>query len=114
MSEFASTIVQEMLASGARTTSGTTSGFNFEDGIELIVFAEVTAASGTSPTLDLAIQTSHDNTNWAALSSFTQITGTGNSIKAVTNYGKYIRVSYTIAGTTPSFTFKLTAVRKSN
>ena len=112
MSDFASTIVQEMLASGARNTSGVTSGFNFEDGMELIVFAEVTAASGTTPTLDLAIQVSHDNTNWSALSSFTQITGTGNSINAATNYGKYVRISYTIAGASASFTFKLTAVRK--
>jgi len=112
MLENSGATVQEILASAARGTSGVTNGYNFEDAIELIIFAEVSAASGGSPTLDITIQTSHDNTNWASLSTFTQITAASNSIKAVTNYGKYIRASYTIAGTTPSFTFKLTAVRK--
>jgi hypothetical protein len=105
-------IVQQMLPLAARTTGGQTSGFDFGDAIESLIMVEVTAATGTGKQLDLIIQTSHDNTNWFDHSTIATITDTGNYIDSVTQYGKYIRLSYAISGTTPSFTFKITAVRK--
>ena len=105
-------IVQQMLPSAARTTGGQTSGFDFGDGIECLIMVEVSTATGDGKQLDITIQTSHDNTNWFDHSTVSSITDTGNFIDSVTQYGKYLRISYSISGTTPSFTFKITAVRK--
>ena len=70
-------------------------------------FLIVSAASGTSPTLDLKIQHSADNTTYADLLTFTQATATTSEIKAVatsTTVNRYLKVSATIGGTSPSFT----------
>lgn len=96
------------------------------------IILDVTAASGTSPTLDVAIETSPDNgTTWYAAYEFTQMTSTGtrrmdirdigigitevgsevsiaevnNPIKANTVLTQDIRIKATIGGTNPSFTF---------
>ena len=90
------------------TTTGT--GVLVEPWSEIVAIVDVTAASGTNPTLDIAIQTSADNTTYATLASFTQITGTTTAIKTVAApIGKYVRFRYTVAGTSPSFTFTLKA-----
>jgi len=70
-------------------------------------FLIVSAASGTTPTLDLEIQHSADDVTYATLLSFTQATSTTSEIKAVassTTVNRYLKVSATIGGTTPSFT----------
>ena len=68
----------------------------------------MTAASGSSPTLDVSIQASPDDSVWSTLASFTQqtTTSTAGSIpfKQTTNFGKYIRLNYVIAGSSASFT----------
>jgi len=70
-------------------------------------FLIVSAASGSSPTCDLKIQHSADNVTYADLLTFTQATGTTSEIKAVassTTVNRYLKVSATIGGSTPSFT----------
>ena len=73
----------------------------------------VTAKAGTTPTLDVKIQTSADTLSWTDLTNgaFTQVTGsTGlaylESIQIPIFTGKYIRFYWTITGTgSPSWTF---------
>ena len=85
------------------TTTGT--GWLVERYTEAIVVVDVTAVSGTSPTLDITVQTSADNSIWATLTTFTQITSVSTNIKFISNIGKYVRVKYTIGGSsTPTFT----------
>lgn len=63
------------------------------------------AVSGTTPTLAAKVQESADgSTNWVDVKSFTQQT-TSNGLETVrfTRKKRYLRVSTTIAGTTPSF-----------
>lgn len=111
---FRHSIVDEFLALATRTTSGTSSGFNKNDFHEGLMLLDVTAVSGTGPTLDVAIQTSPDNTNWFNLpnGAFTQVVAPGKQVLKADNFGKYIRVAYTIAGTNPSFTFSVVFVGK--
>lgn len=108
--------VTELAASAARTTSGQSSGVDVGPFDEAILLLNVTAASGTSPTLDIKIQTSHDNSDWYDTgTAFTQITATSKpSALKVTNFGKYVRAAWTIGGTSPSFTFSLQMVAKTN
>jgi hypothetical protein len=106
-----------LLASGARTASGVGSAVcGFARYEKFICQLDVTAASGTTPTLDVVVQHSIDGgTNWYTLATFTQKTTTGEEIKTEAEveagtaeaYGDCFRVSYTIGGTTPSFTFSV-------
>lgn len=70
-------------------------------------FLIVTASSGTAPTLDLKITHSADDSTYADLVTFTQATGTTQEVKTVakgTTVNRYLKVEYTIGGTSPSFT----------
>lgn len=69
------------------------------------------AVAGSSPTLDITIQHSVDDTNWVTLIAMTQLTAAASETKfasSATDYLKpilpYVRASYTIGGTGgPSF-----------
>jgi len=85
---------------------------------EVAVELNVTNISGTTPTLDVKIQHSHDNINWSDLFSFTQVTTVqGIQTKYVPNdtqfgFMRYLRAYYTITGTDPDYTFSVTIVAK--
>lgn len=74
----------------------------------------VTAVSGTSPTLDVTIQHSPDNSTWADLVSFSQATAPSSERVAVSgSVDRYVRESRTIGGTnTPSFTYAVAFARR--
>ncbi len=102
-----------LLASGSRTASGEGSSTDLENTRELIVTLDVSAASGTSPTLDVKIQHSPDGVKWSDLgTAFAQKTGVAREVKVFTQYHRYVKVVYTIAGTSPSFTFSVEATAK--
>ena len=102
-------VEETVVTSAARTAtgnSGTLSGYG--GATTLRAQLDVTAASGTTPTLDVKIQDTLDGTNWNDLVAFTQATATTREIKTVTTpFSDRLRVLYTIGGTTPSFTFSV-------
>ncbi len=65
------------------------------------------ATAGTTPTLDLVVKESTDNSNWTnANVAFTQITNGGAQVLAydVRAHGRYMRIDKDIGGTnSPSF-----------
>lgn len=63
--------------------------------------------SGTSPTLDVKIQESDDNSVFTDISgaTFAQKTAAGNEEIHFRTNKRYVRAVATIGGTTPSFTF---------
>jgi hypothetical protein len=75
----------------------------------------VTAVSGTTPTNTVKIQHSSDNSVWADLVTFTALTTLTTSevvaVAAGTTVNRYLRAQYTIAGTTPSYTFHVNFAR---
>ena len=86
---------------------------NFEEAVILI---DVTAVTGTNPTLDLDVEVSEDNDTWFKLQDVTQITGVAKSDAVqITNFGKYVRLNNPAApgGTdNPSFTLTATLIAK--
>jgi hypothetical protein len=73
-----------------------------------VIHIDVTTITGTgTPTLTVKFQSCADSstTYCSDHTSSSAITATGNTILKVNNFGRYVRVTYTIAGTTPSFTF---------
>lgn len=92
--------------------SGTLAGYGGAS--TLRVQLDVTAASGTAPTLDVQIEDTLDGANWNKLASFAQRVATGREVVDVsTPFAGRLRVSWTIAGALPSFTFSVIAVSQS-
>ncbi len=103
---------REVVASAARTTTGTSSAITLDGlGEDVSLAVDVTAASGTTPTLDMTIEWSHDGgTTWMTADppdAFTQITAAAKKTKVFAAKAPTYRVRWTIAGTTPSFTFQV-------
>lgn len=108
---------QTVVASAARTTSGQSAAAS-PGGVvapgrasRLALAVDVTAASGTTPTLDMSVEWSPDGATWFAsepADSFTQITAAKKVVKQFLAKAPLYRVVWVIAGTTPSFTFSVT------
>jgi len=97
-------------ASGAVTASTSqTTGFDVSAYIEGQVLISVTAESDPS-TITYTVQTSDDNSTYYDHTSGGTISATGQYRLAVTNFGKYVRVAYTVGGT--SMTFSIVGVFK--
>jgi hypothetical protein len=75
----------------------------------VLVGVHCTAITGTTPTLDVSLDESVDGTTWTALgqSSTPQITAAGNAVAFAVPAKNFVRVSATVAGTTPSVTAKI-------
>ncbi len=76
---------------------------------ELVLFLDVTAHSGTSPTLDITVEWSMDDTKFAvpaAAQAFAQVLEVDLAqVLVVPVLGSSYRLVYDIEGTTPSYTF---------
>ena len=99
-----------LVASAARTATGNSGAIAVGSGAaNLELELEVTAVSGTSPTLVLSVQWSDDGTNFGnndgSTVAFAAVTATGNVTKSIPVRAPYMQLVWTITGTTPSFTF---------
>jgi hypothetical protein len=104
------------VASAALTTTTTTAAFTPTFGTSYSVSIPVTAVTGSTPTLDVAIEESDDSGgNWFKVYDFPRITGTGiyrsPLIRIVGNRVRYVQ---TVGGTTPSFTRAINRLQNSN
>jgi hypothetical protein len=101
----------------ARTATGNGTGIDVQtmDG-DLFLVLDSAAGTGTTPTLDIKVQSSDTSGGTyadIAGATFTQVTTTASQ-QAITiskdEAKRYIRVVYTVGGTSPSFTFSVNAV----
>jgi hypothetical protein len=103
-----------LAAAARRTTTLTGTGIDVlhYEGVALAVL-NASAGTGTTPTLDVKLQHSDDNSTFADVTggAFTQVTDAAESagiqVKRinVSDLKRYVRVIGTIAGTTPSFDY---------
>lgn len=88
------------------TTAGTAVELGDRNSLRLDVV--ITAASGTTPTLDIAVQSSPDNSTWTTIASFAQQTTTTTGVHKIFGpIDRFVRINSTVGGTTPSFTFSV-------
>lgn len=103
--------VASQVTSAARTATGNSAAIASGDtGAFLNLLADVTAVSGTSPSMTLTVEWSHDGTAFAqgdTADTFTAITAAAKKVKQFAVKAPYYRVVWTITGTTPSFTFSV-------
>lgn len=96
-----------VVASAARAASGDSgalSGWGVASTLRCQL--NVTAASGTSPTLNVVIEDTLDGANWNTIATFAQRVAAGREVVNVTTpFTDRLRVRWTVGGTTPSFTF---------
>ena len=108
-------VTEAVLASTVATATGAGTALSGYAGADSLTFQlDVTAASGTTPTLDVLVQDSTDGVNFFTLATFAQAVTIAHTVQRVnmsTNKPlDKLRVSYTIGGGTPSFTFSVTAI----
>lgn len=104
-----------LVNSAARTASGNSGTLAGYGGASTLrVQLDVTAASGAAATLDVLIEDTLDGANWNKLASFAQRVVAGREVVNVTTpFAGRLRVSWTIAGGSSSFTFSVIAVSQS-
>jgi hypothetical protein len=91
------------------TASGTGAAIEVDDRDEFRGAVDVTAASGTTPSLTVNIQTSFDNgvtDAWRTVASFAAVTTVSTTAREVfAGLDRWVRATWTVSGTTPSITF---------
>lgn len=102
--------VGDVVSKTARTATGASGWVNTGDAKEIVAQLASDAGTGTSPTLDVKFQTSYDGTDATAIDlpngAFTQVAAAASGqIKTLTGAHRFIKVVWTITGTTPSFNF---------
>lgn len=99
------------------TSTSTGSGIDVRDyvGRIAVILDSGAASAGTSPTLNVKIQSSADNSTFADISgaTFTQVTDAAASFQQIAidvdSTARYIRAVGTVGGTsTPTFTYSVT------
>jgi hypothetical protein len=105
-----------LLGSAARTTTAAgTAVTGFAAARILVLQLEVTAASGTTPSLSVAVQDTVDGTNYNTIATFATASAvTREVIRLTSAFTDKLRVVYVIEGTTPSFTFNVITWADSN
>lgn len=93
----------------AATASGNSGGLPVGYGTTTArIQLNVTAASGTSPTLNVIVEDTLDGTNWNTIGTFAQKTAVSREVINIsTPFANQLRVAWTIGGTTPSFSFNV-------
>ena len=100
-----------ILPSATRTASGNqATPLDVSQMRELAVFLVVEAASGTTPSLTVTVQDSPDGNHWADAYSFPAVTSAPAVLRAgwqdfKLSVGRFLRVSWQVSGSSPSFTF---------
>lgn len=97
------------LTATAVTAAGNTVVMDSGSATEGRLTLHVTAATGTTPSITVNVQTSPDKTTWTTVASFTAATATGTQEKVFGPLDRYVRAQWANpTGTTPSFTFAIT------
>jgi hypothetical protein len=104
--------VTPLLQAAARTanTNGTGADVQMVDNVggrQFMAVLGIGAVTGTSPTLDLKLQESADNSTWADITgaAFAQQNAAGTNTLQVRTTKRYVRAVATVGGTSPNFAF---------
>jgi len=114
------TYLASLLGADSRTTTATGTGFDLQgtndaEG-EAIVILDCEAGSGTTPTLNVKLQDSANNSDWADITgaTFTEVTDAEAVIEKITinanDVRRYVRAVGTQAGTNPVFVYGVSLV----
>ncbi len=95
------------LAAGTVTAGGSGSPVSAGEWSAIRLTLAVTAASGGTPSMTVTVEHSQDAVTWVSLGSFAARTAAGSERKVFTGLDRYVRCTWAVSGTTPSFTFSV-------
>ena len=105
------------LGTSTKTATGQGTGIDLKDYEGDILFIlDSAAGGGSSPTLDVTIEDSADNSTFCCIvleQLFTQVTGSASSQKlsiSADECKRYVRVKFTIGGSSPTFDLSVTGL----
>jgi hypothetical protein len=105
--------VYTIVPSAARTATGNSGPLVMGYSPTINLEVNVSAVSGTSPSMALSVQWSNDGVNFGNVDgtpdTFAAITAAGTVVKQLSAKGLYMQITWTITGTSPSFTFNVIA-----
>lgn len=104
--------VQKVVPSALRSATGNSGYIVTPPGSGLSILVNVTAVTGTTPSMALTVEWTNDGVNFAQADpadTFTAITAVGAKVARFTQKAVGYRVVWTLTGTTPNFTFDVTA-----
>ena len=114
------TYVASLLGADSRSASANGTGFDLQGSNdaegEAIVILDSEAGTGTSPTLDVKLQESANDSDWSDISgaTFTQVTDGGAGFEKISintnDTERYLRAVATLGGTSPVFVFGVSLV----
>mgnify|MGYP000846845928 FL=1 len=107
---YADTIALTLRASSALAASENGAWVEIGDRTQLRLTLDVTAVSGTSPTLDLSIETASDSSgsNATTVGTFAQKTAAASQYLICSGVGRFFRYVATLGGSaSPTVTFSL-------
>ena len=92
------------------TSNGNVGNFDIYYYLHIFVFIYVSAVSGISPSMNVYLNAYDEDSNqYVSIASVTNITTTGTYYMAASNLAvRYVYVSWTVGGTSPSFTTTIT------
>lgn len=102
--------VTQFVTSSAKGASGNSGAVGLGKSLNVGIIVEVTAQSGTTPTLDFSVEWSADGITFAVaqpVDTFTQITTVvpTRAVKLFAVKAPFLRLVWTLAGTSPNYTF---------
>ena len=107
-------VLGDTVLTGTTASAGASSGPIANPGFinDIVVITHCTAITGTSPTLAIAIEQSDDNSSYTAITGGggANITAAGSQVINARATKPYVRVTSTIGGTTPSVTYRVSAL----
>ncbi len=103
--------VYTFLPSASRTATGNSEAYEgFGAASALRLQLDVTAVTGTGPTLLVTVEDSIDGVEWNQVATFTSATGVSRQVANVTDlFFDMVRVRFVLGGTSPNFTFSVRA-----
>ena len=108
-------VLGDVVLTGTAASAGTNSGpiANPGSAADVVCFIHVSAITGTTPTLAVAIEQSTDGSSYSAVTgggTSANITAAGNATINARITAPYVRVTSTIGGTTPAVTYRVLAL----
>lgn len=107
---------EQVVSSAPRTTSGDSGAlYGYGAVYQGVVQVNVTAVTGTTPSLTVSVEDTCDGVNWSEVAASSAITATGTtSLRISAPFSDTLRIVWDISGTTPSFTFDVWAYFESH
>jgi hypothetical protein len=98
-----------LAASAQRAATGTGAAIELGDATTGRLTLEVTAGGvDADEVLDVTVEASGDGVTWRQVGAFAQAAGATTERASFSGLDRFVRAAWTVAGTTPDFTFSVT------